>query len=103
MNSCCRHINSISSPFSIVFLFLIELDHILVIFVFVRDGICDIGGKVGCHMKIFLTICACLHGLGVNIDCIKVTGLFWFDCWNIFVGISSCLVLMQILYMNILE
>ena len=49
------------------------LDKLLVIFGFVDDKICDICGKVGCHMKIFLTVCAWLHGHGDNLGCIKIT------------------------------
>ena len=79
-----------SNPLSIVSLGFIGLDYLLAIVLFVGYGICDSSGKDGCHMKIFLAVCACLYGHGVNFDCRKFTGVFWGDCWNIWGSIDSC-------------
>ena len=93
---CPRHLNSISSPFSIVSLVFIGLDKLLIILGFIGDGICDIWGKVGCHMNMLLTLCDWLHVHGINIGCSKNTRVSLGDCWDIFGILDSCWVLMQI-------
>ena len=103
LNSRARHHNSTSSPFSIVSLVFIGLDKLLVIFGFIGGGICDRCGKVGCNMMIFSTVCAWLHGHGVNIGCSKLTSVFWGDCWNIFGSLDSCWLFMQIFNMLLSE
>ena len=96
LSPCARHINSISSPFSVVSLVFILLDDLLVFFLFVGDGIYGRCGKVWCHMNIFLDFCAWLHGHGVNNGCNKTTGVFLGECWNIFGSLTSCWLLMQV-------
>ena len=98
LDSCARHLNSMSSPFSIVSLVFIRLDKMLVFFGFISDDICNRCGKVGCHMNILLHVCAWLHAHAVNIFCSKVTRLFLCLCWNIFGCLASCWVLMNFLY-----
>ena len=103
LNYCSRKINSTSSPFSIVSLVFIRLYKLLILFEFVSDGICDICDKVGCRMKVLLSLCDWLHGHGFNIVCRTITRVFWGESWNNFGGMASCWELMQMFYMLILE
>ena len=80
LNPCARHLNSMSSPFFILYLVFIGLDKQLVFFGLVGDGICDRCGKVGCHMNILLTVCDWLDGHGVYLGCSKIKGVFLGDC-----------------------
>ena len=76
LDFCAIHLNLMSSPFYIVPLVFIGLDKLIIILGLIGDGICDICGKVGRHMNILLTLCAWLHGNGINIGCSKKTGVF---------------------------
>ena len=75
----------------------------LIIFGLVDGGIFYSCGKVGCHIKILLDVYAWLYEHGFNISRIKISGVFWGYCWNIFESLDSCWVLMHMFYMIILE
>ena len=96
LNACTRNMNSMSSTFSIVSLGFIGLYKMVVVLRFISDDICDSCGKGGCHMKIFLTLCAWLYVYGVNIGCRKIARVFWGDCWNVFGVLDSCWLLMRV-------
>ena len=70
-------------------------------FSFVGDGIFYNCGKVGCHVKILLSMLG-FRGMRL-ILAVKNMGVFLSDCWNIFGSLDYFGILMQVFYAILLE